>query len=236
MMLGTGNSIAALPLGALLLLVPGCFRGERESDVCRVGAAFQRDPLTQQVTLSRCEQIETREVIQDALRQERRDARERELREQRAELVRQARLRQEEERRVMLEREAAFAEIRRNPKAPELGATLPEVAQLCRQQSGKLERGSESQGAFSCYVGGVEAFATTAKDGRVIATDVFYEGREVETLRRIGERRYGPGEERIVGGFRTWYWPDLGVVIGSYRHGATLSLRAPETRLPLQTF
>lgn len=63
-------------------------------------------------------------------------------------------------------------------------------------------------------------------------TLVFYEGADVATLRGIEEKRYGLGEERIVDGFRTWFWraPGISITVGSYEKGATLSVQAEDAQ------
>lgn len=104
--------------------------------------------------LARCEQIAARETIQ------RRDAREREQAQLRRDAARrEAAIRRKE----AIAREKTYAEIRRNPRAPEIGATLPEVARICRQQSGDVEREGETSSVTW------EACALSRQPQRVVA-------------------------------------------------------------------
>jgi hypothetical protein len=118
---------------------------------------------------------------------------------------------------------AQLAEIRRLPKAPELGAPVAEAKAICAQERGQfLTKGN----AYSCSVGGPFVFAGNF-DGsnRITRLDVYYEGADLAASRRKTEELLGPVESETLTpeGFRAFLWRGGTVAVAMYPKGVRLT-------------
>jgi hypothetical protein len=100
----------------------------------------------------------------------------------------------------------ALVSVRRAPRVPELGATLPETRVLCEQQHGAFTNDSSSA---ACRVGRQLIFACALDQAsRADRCDGYYEAADVVTSRQALEAKLGlpPKESLSPEGFRVFEW------------------------------
>jgi hypothetical protein len=203
--------------------------GGSDSKRCRVGAAFEQNPVARQLALSRCEHIADREYVE----QTRQDDFQRE---RQAERNRKASAERESERREIRERIAARLAVRRNPRPPELGATQKESATVCAKQGGEHAtwRSSEAAGLrLVCKVDGQAIYVAFSPEGRdsISTVQTLYEGGDLAATRSTLESQMGPPSRvDVKNGYRIWTWENTNPLVDlrSYAHGVAVTLKTPE--------
>ncbi|MEZ4221787.1 MAG: hypothetical protein R3B13_12720 [Polyangiaceae bacterium] len=132
------------------------------------------------------------------------------------------------------ERESILENVRRNPQAPDIGATLKEAEAICRNQGGgvvgRFVPGHGIKfGDLSCVVGRtrVSAWRADPDVGTVNTVFAFYEGVAPATVVRAARKKYGePGNVSIVNDFRVWQWTieSKSIVVSSTNAGAWMGI------------
>lgn len=127
------------------------------------------------------------------------------------------------------EADEELAAIRRDARAPELGATRREAEILCEGQRGELAAmiGSDDAIALACRVGGVllfRAHVSPTTQG-IDEVDAYVEGGDLAAIRGAFEERWGPGSQVIAAGVRAWTWQVDGEVwaVRVYERGVRVS-------------
>jgi UDP-N-acetyl-D-mannosaminuronic acid transferase (WecB/TagA/CpsF family) len=138
---------------------------------------------------------------------------------------------QAEDKRRWQAQQANNRQIRKAPKAPELGATLQESQTLCEQQTGILNIRRSTVGAHAaCQVGGVPIFEALFRKGEsgISSLTVYFEQGDVKQLRKVVQDDQGgpPNDSGVSDGFRFWAWYGEGRItrVSVYSTGVSLSV------------
>jgi hypothetical protein len=103
--------------------------------------------------------------------------------------------------------DARLAEIRANPKYPELGATTAEAQSICTNERGQWV---DQDTTIGCKVGGKVVFACSAgENGTMARCTHWLEGADlVETRRTLSEDHGQPTSQDVANGYRVFVWSD----------------------------
>jgi len=143
-------------------------------------------------------------MIEQAEREERRDSNDRQDREQASARSFSRRI------------DAKLAEIRANPKYPELGATSAEAKNICTAERGQWV---DKDTTIGCKVGGSVVFACNVGDqSTLIRCTRWLEGAELaETRKSLAEDHGQPTSQNVVSGYRVFTWADGTELTGDAR-------------------
>lgn len=195
----------------LALVLSGACGGPQgtRSEQCYRSASVEQDRHLREMRLSRC----------DAMGLEERDV---------------ARGQHERRRAKQADTNARYdaetLRVRRDPQAPELGATNRESSDTCERQRGEVRRQvADGNARLRCVLGGRTIFVADMADGVAQRVAVYREDADAAAVRddvvsRLGEAQ----EESTSNGYRIWQWrtADVNTAVTSYAHGAVLIVQA----------
>jgi hypothetical protein len=118
--------------------------------------------------------------------------------------------------------DARLKEVRRSPKAPEIGATVAEARVICEQERGRFV---EREAVIGCRVGEPAIFACQVEDGQAVRCDIYFEGGDLVAHRASAEKQIGPPGSETVSpdGFRVYDWPQAGYRLTMYPKGVRVT-------------